>query len=104
MVSDLVHEAIQNPTSSSASEVFSEITPGIVGDSIPGILQQLEEGQSSEAVAEQTLDQIITTVESEVLGDSVNFVIERFGDRIIDMVLGNMFNLSERVASLIVSI
>lgn len=104
MVSDLVHEAIRDPTSKLASEIFSEITPEILGDSIPSILGQLEDGESSEVLAEQTLDQILTIVETEVLDDGVNFVIERFGDRIIDMILGNMFNLSERIASLIVGI
>jgi hypothetical protein len=53
-------------------------------------------------VAEQTLDQIFNVVETKVLGEGVDFVIERYGDRIVDLVIGNMFSIFERVAMLIV--
>ena len=101
MESQMIQNVIREPTSDKVSDVMSEITPGIVGDIMPAIFGDVDGGKSSEIVAEQTLDQIFNVVETEVLGEGVDFVIERYGDRIVDLVTGNMFSIFERVAMMI---
>ena len=94
----MIQNVIREPTSDKVSDVMSEITPGIVGDIMPAIFGEVDGGKSSEVVAEQTLDQIFNVVETKVLGEGVDFVIERYGDRIVDLVTGNMYSIFERVA------
>ena len=97
----MIQNVIREPTSDKVSDVMSEITPGVVGDIMPAIFGEVDAGKSSEIVAEQTLDQIFNVVETKVLGEGVDFVIERYGDRIVDLVTGNMFSIFERVAMMI---
>ncbi len=105
MDSEIITNAIRDPTEHAASEVMSNITPDIVSGIMPSIFGFTINGsQSSEVVAEQTLDQILTVVETKVLGEGVDFVIDKFGDRIIDMLTGEtMLSIFERVAIMIVS-
>lgn len=105
MDSEIITNAIRDPTEHAASEVMKNITPDIVNGIMPSIFGfTIDGGQSSEVMAEQTLDQILTVVETKVLGDGVNFVIDKFGDRIIDMLTGEtMLSIFERVAMMIVS-
>jgi hypothetical protein len=105
MDSEIITNAIRDPTEHAASEVMSNITPDIVSGIMPSIFGFTINGsQSSEVVAEQTLDQILTVVETKVLGEGVDFVIDKFGDRIIDMLTGEtMLSIFERVAMMIVS-
>jgi len=105
MDSEIIANAIRDPTEHTASEVMSNITPDIVSGIMPSIFGFTINGsQSSEVVAEQTLDQILTVVETKVLGEGVDFVIDKFGDRIIDMLTGEtMLSIFERVAMMIVS-
>jgi len=105
MDSEIIANAIRDPTADAASEVMSNITPDIVSGIMPSIFGFTINGsQSSEVVAEQTLDQILTVVETKVLGEGVDFVIDKFGDRIIDMLTGEtMLSIFERVAMMIVS-
>ena len=93
---------IREPTPDKISDVMSEITPNVIRDIMPSIFGEVDSGKSSELLAEQTLDQIINVVETKVLGEGVDFVIERYGDRIVDLVIGNMFSIFERVTMLIV--
>jgi hypothetical protein len=103
MDSETFQNAIRDPTPDNASEVLSGITPDILGDIMPAIFAEVDSGQESEVLAENTLDQILTVVETDVLGDGVDFVIDRFGDRIIDMLTGEtMLSIFERVAMMIV--
>ena len=103
MDSELIQNAIRDPTPEAASEILSSITPDIIGDIMPAIFAQVDSGQESEVLAENTLDQIFTIVETNVLGENVDFIIERFGDRIIDMLTGEtMLSIFERVAMMIV--
>jgi len=103
MDSELIQNAIRDPTPEAASEILSSITPDIIGDIMPAIFAQVDSGQESEVLAENTLDQIFTIVETDVLGENVDFIIERFGDRIIDMLTGEtMLSIFERVAMMIV--
>ena len=105
MDSEIIANAIRDPTEHAASEVMSNITPDIVSGIMPSIFGFTINGsQSSEVVAEQTLGQILTVVETKVLGEGVDFVIDKFGDRIIDMLTGEtMLSIFERVAMMIVS-
>ena len=55
-------------------------------------------------MAEQTVDQILNVVETDFLGSSVNFAIDRFGLSIIDMLTGEtMLSIFERVAMMVVT-
>jgi len=105
MDSEIIANAIRDPTEHAASEVMSNITPDIISGIMPSIFGFTINGsQTSEVVAEQTLDQILTVVETKVLGEGVDFVIDKFGDRIIDMLTGEtMLSIFERVAMMIVS-
>lgn len=97
----MIQNIIREPTTDKVSDIMSEITPGVIGDIMPAIFGEVDGGKSSEIIAEQTLDQIFNIVETEVLGEGVDFVIERYGDRIIDLVTGNMFSIFERVTMMI---
>ena len=99
----MVQNAIRDPSPDKVSDIMSDITPNILRDVLPSILGDVNSGEVSEVLAEKTLDQIFTVVETKVLGDSVDFVIDRFGDRIVDMVTGNMFTIFERVAMMVIS-
>lgn len=105
MDSGIITNAIREPTEQAASEVMKNITPDIVNGIMPSIFGFTTNAtQSSEVVAEQTLDKILTVVETKVLGEGVDFVIDKFGDRIIDMLTGQtMMSIFERVAMMIVS-
>lgn len=105
MDSEIIANAIRDPTEHAASEIMSNITPDIVSGIMPSIFGFTINGsQASEVVAEHTLDQILTVVETKVLGEGVDFVIDKFGDRIIDMLTGKtMLSIFERVAMMILS-
>lgn len=105
MDSEIITNAIREPTEHAASEVMKNITPDIVSGIMPSIFGfTTNTTQTSEVVAEQTLDKILTVVETRVLGEGVDFVIDKFGDRIIDMLTGQtMLSIFERVAMMIVS-
>ena len=98
----MFQNVIREPTLDKVSDVMSEITPNVIRDIMPSIFGKVDSGKSSELLAEQTLDQIFNVVETKVLGEGVDFVIERYGDRIVDLVIGNMFSIFERVTMLIV--
>ncbi len=98
----MFQNVIREPTLDKVSDVMSEITPNVIRDIMPSIFSEVDSGKSSELLAEQTLDQIFNVVETKVLGEGVDFVIERYGDRIVDLVTGNMFSIFERVTMLIV--
>ncbi|MGI0077810.1 MAG: hypothetical protein ACREAU_10485, partial [Nitrosopumilaceae archaeon] len=60
MDSEIIANAIRDPTEHAASEVMSNITPDIVSGIMPSIFGFTINGsQTSEVVAEQTLDQIL---------------------------------------------
>ena len=87
----LVQGAIRDPSPEKASEIVSDVTPEILKDTMPGILQRLDDGESSEVLAENTVDSILTTVENTVLGDSFDLVYDKFADRIFDLVFNGAF-------------
>ena len=101
MDSQTFQNVIRDPTTDKVSEIMSEITPDVVRDIMPSIFGEVSSGENSQNIAEQTLDQIFDVVETKVLGEGVDFVIERYGDRIIDLITGNMYSIFERVAMMI---
>ena len=105
MDSETIQNAIREPTSEAASEIMSNITPDLVGDIMPSVFGFTINGtESSEVMAEQTVDQILDVVETRFLGDSVDFAIDNFGQRIIDMLTGEtMLSIFERVALMVVN-
>jgi len=105
MDSELIQNAIRDPTPEAASAIMANITPDLVGDILPSVFGFVINGtESSEVMAEQTVDEILNVVETQFLGDSVNFAIENFGQRIIDMLTGEtMLSIFERVAMMVVN-
>ena len=105
MDSEIIQNAIRDPTSESASEIMSNITPDLISDIMPSVFGFTVDGtESSEVMAEQTVDQILNVVETKFLGESVDFAIENFGVRIIDMLTGEtMLSIFERVAMMVVN-
>lgn len=99
MAGDVFSNAIREQSSDSISGIMSGITPDVLGDSIPSLVDRLDEGESSRVLAEETLDGILVTVETEVLGEAVDVVFDNFGQRIFDMlVTGPFIGIFERVA------
>jgi len=90
--------AIQNPSPETANAVFGHTVPGPIKGMMPTITQDIESGVDPEIMAEKSLDGIITVVEEEVLGNGVDFVFEKFGDRIVDLMTSGMTSIFERVA------
>lgn len=105
MESEIIQNAIRNPTSEAASAIMSDITPDLVRDIMPSVFGFTIDGtESSEVMAEQTVNEILNVVETKFLGDSVDFAIEHFGQRIIDMLTGEtMLSIFERVAMMVVN-
>ena len=105
MDQESIRNAIHNPTSDAASEIMSDLTPDIVNDIMPSVFGFTINGnETSEVMAEQTVDKILDVVETKFLGESVNFAIDNFGQRIIDMLTGEtMLSIFERVALMVVN-
>lgn len=101
MEGSLVQQAIRNPTPEHASSIMSEFTPDILKDTMPTILQRMDSGEASDALAESTVDGILTTVEKTVLGDTFDLVYDKFADRIFDMIINGPFlQIFEKVSLL----
>ena len=94
---------IRNPTQEKVSDLMSEITPNVLRDVMPSIFGQVNSGDNPEMIAEHTLDRIFDLVETKVLGEGVDFIIDRYGDRIVDLVTGNMYSVFERVSMMILA-
>lgn len=101
MQEELVKQAIRDPSSQHASDIMSDITPDILKDTMPSILEKMDSGESSEVLAEQTVDGILTTVENTVLGDAYDLMYDKFGERIFDMIINGPFlQIFEKVSLL----
>ena len=105
MDSEVIQNAIRNPTPEAASDIMSNITPDFVSDIMPSVYGYIVDGtEPSEVMAEQTVNEILNVVETQFLGESVDFAIENFGQRIIDMLTGEtMLSIFERVAMMVVN-
>jgi len=101
MEGTLVQQAIRNPSPEHASSIMSDLTPDILRDSMPAILQRMDGGEASEVLAENTVDSILTIVEKTVLGDAFDLVYDKFADRIFDMMINGPFlQIFEKVSLL----
>ena len=97
----LIQQAIRNPSPEHASSIMSDLTPDILRDSMPAILQRMDGGEASDVLAESTVDSILTTVEKTVLGDAFDLVYDKFADRIFDMMINGPFlQIFEKVSLL----
>jgi len=102
MFEDLVKEAIRDPRVVGASSVLGESVPQQVQGFIPDLLAQLDQGVPSEVVADQALNKTFDIVESTVLTEATNHVIDKFSDRILDLLFGEPFlNLLAQVSLLV---
>ena len=96
-----MQQAIRDPTSEHASSIMSEFTPDILKDTMPSILQRMDSGEASDALAESTVDGILTTVENTILGDAFDLMYDKFADRIFDMMINGPFlQIFEKVSLL----
>jgi len=97
----LIKNAIRDPSSVHASEIMSGVTPDILKDTMPDILTKVNSGAGSEQLAESTVNGILDTVEDRVLGDSFDFALDKFGDRILEMIINGPFlHIFEKVSLL----
>lgn len=86
----IYNEAIRNPTPEASNNVLIDITPDLIED-IPTNLSP-----------EDTVFSILDTVEDKILGEGVDFAIEAFGARIIEMFTGDiMLSIFSRVMVMI---
>ncbi len=98
MAGEVFSNAIREQSSDSVSGIMSDLTPDVLGDSIPSLVDRLDAGESSRVLAEETLDEVLGIVERDLLGDAVDIIFNNFGQRIFDMlVTGPMIGIFERV-------
>jgi len=83
----IYNDGIRDPTPEAANNILTDITPDLIED-IPTNLS-----------AEDTVFSILDTVEEKILGEGVDFAIEAFGARIIEMFTGDiMLSIFQRIA------
>jgi hypothetical protein len=105
MFKDLVREAIREPSSTNAASIMDESIPTEVHGFIPDLVAQLDQGVDSEVVADQALNKTFDIVESAVLSDATTHVLDKFSDRITNLLFGEPFlKLLEQAAALVVNI
>jgi len=86
----IYNDGIRNPTPEAANNILTDITPDLIEDIPTGIS------------AEDTVFSILDVVEDKILGEGVDFAIETFGARIIEMFTGDlMLSIFQRVAAML---
>ncbi|QLH09811.1 hypothetical protein [Candidatus Nitrosotenuis sp. DW1] len=103
MYDDLVKEAIRGQTADSASAIMQSTVPSEVKGFIPDLVSQLDQGVDPSDVADQALNKTFDIVQSSLLGDASNHVIDKFGHRIVDLLFGAPFLNILQKASLLIS-
>jgi hypothetical protein len=69
---------------------------------IPDIVSQLDHGVDSTVVADQALNKTFDVVQSVVLTDATSHVLDKFSDRIVDLLFGQAFlNVLAQAAHLV---
>jgi len=102
MFEDLVREAIREPTEAAVSSVMQEGIPSEVRGFIPDLVRQLDAGVPSDVVADQALNKTFDIVESVVLTNATSHVLDKFSQRIVDLLFGEPFlNILAQAAALI---
>ena len=103
MYDDLVKEAIREQTADSASDIMQNTVPNEVKGFIPDLVSQLDQGADPADVADQALNKTFDIVQSSLLGDASNHVIDKFGHRILDLLFCAPFLNILQKASLLIS-
>jgi hypothetical protein len=102
MFEDLVREAIREPTEGAASVIMHQSIPSEIQNFIPDIIRQLDAGVPSDVVADHALNKTFDIVETTVLTDATTHVLDKFSQRIIDLLFGQPFiHVLEKAALLI---
>jgi hypothetical protein len=102
MFEDLVKEAIRDPTGAAASSVMQQSVPGEIQGFIPDLLSQLDAGVPSDVVADQALNKTFDIVETTILTDATAHVLDKFSQRIVNLLFGEPFmNILAQAAALI---
>ena len=91
MFEDVVKEAIRGQTEAGASAVMQQSVPAEIHGFIPDLVSQLDQGVDSSIVADQALNKTFDIVESTVLTDATSHVLDKFSDRIVDLLFGQAF-------------
>lgn len=102
MFEDIVKEAIRAPSESSTNDIMQQSIPPEIHGFIPDIVSQLDRGVDSTVVADQALNKTFDVVQSVVLTDATSHVLDKFSDRIIDLLFGQAFlNVLAQTAHLV---
>jgi hypothetical protein len=102
MFEDLVREAIREPGQAAASSIMQQSVPNEIHSFIPNLLSQLDAGVPSDQVADQALNKTFDIVETTVLTDATAHVLDKFSQRIVDLLFGEPFlHVLEKAALLI---
>lgn len=102
MFEDLVKGAIREPTEAAASAIAQGAIPSEIHGFIPDLLAQLDSGVPSDVVADQALNKTFDIVESVVLTNATSHVLDKFSQRIVDLLFGQAFlNVLAQAAALI---
>ncbi|MEM2160287.1 MAG: hypothetical protein QXN55_04960 [Candidatus Nitrosotenuis sp.] len=102
MFEDVVKEAIRAPSESSTNDIMRQSIPPEIHGFIPDIVSQLDHGVDSTVVADQALNKTFDVVQSVVLTDATSHVLDKFSDRIVDLLFGQAFlNVLAQAAHLV---
>jgi len=82
------------------NKIYGEIVPDIIKDSIPSLVTNLDELESEE-LAENAIFIIFDIIEKTIFGEGTDFVIENFGERIIQMLTNGFTGLFEKTTTLV---
>ena len=81
------------------NEIYGEIVPDIIKDSIPSLVTNLDELESEE-LAENAIFIIFDIIEKTIFGEGTDFVIENFGERIVQMLYEGFSGVIEKTTTL----
>ncbi|CDI06607.1 hypothetical protein [Candidatus Nitrosotenuis uzonensis] len=102
MFEDLVKEAIRAPSAEGASAIMQSSVPNEVQGFIPNLVAQLDQGADPSVVADEALNRTFDIVESTVLTDATAHVLDKFSDRIVNLLFGEPFlRVLEQAAMLV---
>lgn len=102
MFEDVVRDAIRDQTGAGASAIMQQSVPQEVHGFIPDLMAQLDQGVDSTIVADQALNKTFDIVQTVVLTDAANHVMDKFSQRIVDLLFGGPFlNILAHAAGMI---
>ena len=81
------------------NKIYGEIVPDIIKDSIPSLVTNLDESESEE-LAENAMFIIFDIIEQTIFGEGTDFVIENFGERIVQMLTNGFSGVIEKTTTL----